>query len=213
MKNKFIYTFTLFLFSFQFIAAQSKADAEKIITDLLVNAKTNAIKTNFKLAITEKSSAQTQVSSGVFTIKANKFVLEMDEMKVFFDGKTQWAYIPQNNEVSITEPTEKELSETNPMAILSGFKTKSNIQFSKNVKSVQNHCLEMLPKVKNKDITKIEVQVNKTNGNLFSIKLINKNGSTSVLTLSGFQKGLKVNDAVFGFDKAKYKNVVENDLR
>lgn len=213
MKNKFIYTLALFIFSFQFITAQSNVEANKIITDLLASVKTNAIKTNFKLAMTEKSSPQTQVSSGAFTIKGNKFVLEMDAMKVFFDGKTQWAYVPQNNEVSITEPSEKELAETNPMAILSGFKSKSDIQFSKRVKSDQNHCLEMFPKVKNKDITKIEVQVNKTSGNLFSIKLINKNGSTSVLTLSSFQKGLKVNDAVFGFDKAKYKNVVENDLR
>lgn len=213
MKNKFIYTFALLLFSFQFLTAQSNAKAEKIIIDLLDNAKNNAIKTNFKLAMTEKSSPQTQVSSGTFTIKGNKFVLEMDAMKVFFDGKTQWAFVPQNNEVSITEPTEKELAETNPMAILSGFKSKSNIQFFKKVKSDQNYCMEMLPKIKNKDIIKIEVQVNKSNGNLFSIKLINKNGSTSVLTLSSFQKGLKVNDAVFGFDKAKYKNVVENDLR
>jgi len=213
MKNKFIYTFALFLLSFQFIAAQSNAEAEKIITDLLSNAKISAIKTNFKLAMNEKNNPQTQVSSGTFTIKGSKFVLEMDAMKVFFDGKTQWAYVPQNNEVSITEPSEKELSETNPMAILSGFKLKSNIQFSTKVKSDQNHCIEMLPKIKNKDIAKIEVQVNKSNGNLFSIKLTNKNGSSSILTLSSFQKGLKVNDNVFVFDKAKYKNVVENDLR
>ena len=213
MKKSIIYTFALFLFSFQFIAAQSNAEAEKIISDLLANVKTSAIKTNFKLAINEKNNPQTQVSSGTFTIKGNKFVLEMDAMKVFFDGKTQWAYVPQNNEVSITEPSEKELSETNPMAILSGFKSKSNIQFSSKVKSDQNYCLEMLPKIKNKDITKIEVQVNKSNGNLFTIKLQNKNGSSSILTLNNFQKGLKVNDNVFVFDKTKYKNVVENDLR
>lgn len=213
MKNKIIYIFTLLLFSFQLITAQGTAQAEKIISDLLINAKTNAIKTNFKLSMSEKGSPQTQVSSGTFTIKGNKFVLEMDAMKVFFDGKTQWAFVPQSNEVSITEPSEKELAETNPMAILSGFKSKSNIQFSTKTKSAQNYCLEMLPKIKNKDITKIEVQVNKSNGNLCSIKLSNKNGSSSILTLSSFQKGLKVNDNVFVFDKAKYKNVVENDLR
>jgi len=213
MKKNIIYTFVLIFFSFQFIAAQSNAEAEKIVSDLLVNAKTNAIKTNFKLAMNEKNNPQPQVSSGTFTIKGDKFVLEMDAMKVFFDGKTQWAYVPQNNEVSITEPSEKELAETNPMAILSSFKSKSNIQFSSKIKSNQNHCLEMLPKIKNKDFTKIEVQVNKTNGNLFSIKLQNKNGSSSILTLNNFQKGLKVNDNIFVFEKAKYKNVVENDLR
>jgi len=71
----------------------------------------------------------------------------MDEMKAWFDGKTQWAYMAQNNEVSITEPSEKELAETNPMAILSGYKTKTVIRFSK-TKSTNNYVVEMIPKVK-----------------------------------------------------------------
>jgi len=213
MKNITIYIITLFLFSFQCISAQSNVQAEKIITNILTDAKTNAIKTNFKLSITEKNDPQAQVSTGSFTLKGSKFVLEMDEMKVFFDGKTQWAYVPQNNEVSITEPSEKELSETNPMAILSGFKTKCTIRFSTKLKSVQNHNIEMLPKLKNQDITKIEVQVNKSTNNLVSIKLINKNGSTSLLSLSNFQKGVKVTDNSFIFITGKYKGIVVNDLR
>jgi len=213
MKNITIYIITLFLFSFQCISAQSNVPAEKIITNILTDAKTNAIKTNFKLSITDKNDPQAQVSTGSFTLKGSKFVLEMDEMKVFFDGKTQWAYVPQNNEVSITEPSEKELSETNPMAILSGFKTKCTIRFSTKLKSAQNHNIEMLPKLKNQDITKIEIQVNKSTNNLVSIKLINKNGSTSLLSLSNFQKGVKVTDNSFIFITGKYKGIVVNDLR
>jgi len=136
----------------------------------------------------------------------------MSEMKAWFDGKTQWAYVAQTNEVSITEPSEKELAETNPMAILSGYKSKCTIKFSTKVKSAQNHCIEMIPKV-NKDISKIEVQVNKATGSLFSIKLSNKNGSTSLLILSNFQKGISVADNIFVFDQAKHKGIVVNDLR
>lgn len=136
----------------------------------------------------------------------------MDEMNAWFDGKTQWAYMAQNNEVSITEPTEKELAETNPMAILSGYKTKTVIRFSK-TKSTQNYVVEMIPKVKNNDFTKIEVQVNKTTGNLVSIKLSAKNGSATLLTLTNYQKGIKVADDVFVFNKARFKGVTVNDLR
>jgi outer membrane lipoprotein-sorting protein len=213
MFNKTVFILGFVLFSIHLSWAQTNAEAEQIITSLLSDAKNNAIKTNFKLAIGEKSNSPLQTTSGIFIIKANKFVLEMDEIKVFFDGKTQWSYLAKSNEVSITEPSEKELAETNPMAILSSFKSKSTIQTSKKTKSAQNYCIEMLPKIKNQDISKIEVQVNKTNGNLFSIKLINKKGGSSVLTLNGFQKGIKVNDNAFIFDKTKYKNVMENDLR
>jgi outer membrane lipoprotein-sorting protein len=201
------------MFSFQFISAQNNVQAEQILTDLLTSAKTNAIKTNFKLIILQKKDPIPQISSGTFTLKSNKFVLEMDAMNAWFDGKTQWAYIPQSNEVSITEPTEKELSETNPMSVLSGFKTKCSIKFSSKIKSNQNYCIEMIPKITNKDISKIEVQINKTNGNLFSIKINNKNGDASVLTLSNFQKGLNVSENIFVFNPSKYKGITINDLR
>lgn len=213
MKNKIIFALTIILFTIQGISAQNNVQAEKVITDLLSEAKKSAIKTNFKLVISDKKDPQPMVSTGVFTLKGNKFVLEMDAMKAWFDGKTQWAYVQQNNEVSITEPTVKELSETNPMAILSGFKSTCVIRFSTKLKSAQNYCIEMIPKVKNNDITKIDVQINKTNGNLFSIKLINKNGSSSLLTLSNFQKGINVADNIFIFNAAKHKGVTLNDLR
>ncbi len=212
MKKNIIYTLAMVIFAVANISAQSNAQAEKILSDLLLSAKTNAIKTNFKLATNDKNNPQGLIT-GTFTLKGNKFMLDVVDMKVWFDGKTQWAYNEQNKEVSVTEPTEKELSETNPMAILSNYKAKCTVKFSAKIKSEQNHCIEMTPKVKNKDIAKIEVQVNKTNGNLSSIKLFNTNGSTSVLTVSNFQKGLKIADSFFVFNQSRYKGVAVNDLR
>jgi outer membrane lipoprotein-sorting protein len=213
MKKRTLIAFAVILFTLQGISAQNNVQAEKKITDLLTEARTSAIKTNFKLIISDKKDPQSMVSSGVFTLKGNKFVLEMDAMKAWYDGKTQWAYVSQSNEVSITEPTVKELSETNPMAILSGFKSKCVIRFSTRVKSAQNYCIEMIPRTKNNEIIKIDVQINKNNGNLVSIKLTNKNGSASLLTLSNFQKGIHVTDNIFVFNAARFKGVSVNDLR
>ena len=201
------------LFSVQYAIAQSNPQAEKILTDLLNSVKTTAIKTSFKLLISEKNDAQPQTTGGTFTLKGTKFFLEMDAMKVWFDGKTQWSYVHQNNEVSITEPSEKELSETNPMAILSGFKTKCIIRFSAKLKSEQNYCIEMIPQLKNNDVVKIEVQVNKNNGSLFLICVNNKNGSISKLILTNFQKSIIISDNSFVFNSNKYKGVSVNDLR
>ena len=212
MIKKISYSLIVLFFSIQLLNAQNNPQAEKILTDLLSVAKNNAIKTSFKLTVSEKNNYQSQSTSGTFTLKGNKFVLEMEALKSWYDGKTQWSYVPQNNEVSVTEPSEKELSETNPMAILSSFKSKCLIKFSTRIKSEQNYCIEMIPKLKN-DISNIEVQVNKTNGNMFSITLTNKNGSTSLLTLSHFQRGINVTDNIFTFNTSKYKGLIVNDLR
>jgi len=95
MIRKIIYSFVLLFFSFQFIGAQNNAQAEKIITDLLTEAKTNAIKTNFRLITNDKSNSQS--ASGTFTLKGSRFVLEMEALKAWFDGKTQWSYVAQSN--------------------------------------------------------------------------------------------------------------------
>jgi len=213
MKKRTFFAIVMTLITLQGISAQNNVQAEKKLTVLLEEARTSAIKTNFKLIISDKKDPQSMNSSGVFTLKGNKFVLEMDAMKAWYDGKTQWAFVPQSNEVSITEPTVKELSETNPMAILSGFKSKCLIRFSTKVKSNQNFCIEMIPKTKNNEIIKIDVQINKVSGNLVSIKLANKKGGTTLLTLSNFQKGIHVADNVFVFNASRFKGVAINDLR
>ena len=214
MFKKIIYSFAALLFSFQFSVAQKPVGhAEQILSELISNTKTTAIKTNFRLIVSERTNPEKYISSGTITLKGNKFFLETNEMKAWFNGKTQWEYSPQSNEVSVTEPTEKEWAQTNPIAILAGFKSKSTIRFSDKAKATQNYVIEMTPKPRNKVVEQIEVQINKSTGNLVSLKLINKNGSVTSVTLNNFQKGISVNDNMFVYNTEKHKGVVINDLR
>ena len=43
----------------------------------------------------------------------------MADVETFFNGKTQWVFVKENNEVTITEPTLKELREINPLLLIS----------------------------------------------------------------------------------------------
>jgi len=165
------------------------------------------------MSIKEPSSNQTQKTDGSFTMKSNKFILNMDEMNVFFDGKTQWAYMTELNEVSITNPTEKELAETNPMAILSAYQNKSVIKFAKKNSSKTSFPIELTPNAKNSNIKKILVIVNKNNNYPLSIQLTDKKGMISLLTLSQFKTGLKISDNAFVFDVKNHKGIEINDLR
>lgn len=209
--KRLIYSICLLAISISSIYAQNNTDAERVINNIITQAKSKAIKTNFTLSVSEKNSLNLQSTSGVITIKANKFILVMNEMKVWFDGKTQWAFVDQINEVSITEPTEQELATINPISILSGFKAKSKIQFG-SLKSKDNYNIIMTPKIKS-DITNVEVISTKKTGKLVSIKLTNKNKSTTLLTVNNYQTGITVSDEEFIFRKEKYKGITINDLR
>lgn len=213
MSSKYKFLIVLLFLPFQIAWVHATTlNANQIITNILTSVQTNPIRTEFKLIVSAKNNATEQGTTGVFTLKGSKFMLESDEMKVWFDGKTQWSYLPKNNEVTITNPTEKELAETNPMVILSTYKNKSDIRFS-SIKSTAFYSIILTPKLKNRDILKIDIQVNKTTLNLFSIKIIYKNGTTNLLTLTNYQKGINVPDNYFVFNASKFKGVYENDLR
>jgi len=139
-------------------------------------------------------------------------MLETDDLTVWFNGKTQWAYLKESNEVSITEPTAEEVAATNPIAIISAFKLVSIIQFSK-LKSQTNHIIELTPKKKDTDFSKVEIQLHKSTGNLQSINIQYKNGIINNLTFNNFQKNVAVNPETFVFDKGKFKGAFTNDLR
>lgn len=47
-----------------------------------------------------------------------RFTMEMEQARVYYDGKTQWAYSVADNEVTILEPTPDELLDSNPLAVL-----------------------------------------------------------------------------------------------
>ncbi len=210
--TRFTHSILILIFSILSVSAQNNAEAQKVIDNLVSSLSTSAIKTNFRLSSGQKNTVNSQSVSGTFILKGNKFVLDTDGTKAWFDGKTQWTYVADSKEVSVTEPTESELADTNPLAILSKFRAKSFIRFSK-TKSAANHIIELNPKSKKEEFSQVQVQINKATGNLVSIKLTDKRGSTTLLALSNYQKGVKVPDNTFVFNKANYKGVTINDLR
>jgi len=208
------YTLSIFLFinSIFIISAQHNPNAEQVINKFTDSFRTQAIRSEFTLKVSEKNAVNSQQISGTIVLRANRFFLETDELTVWFDGKTQWAYLKASNEVNITEPTEEELAATNPVAIISAFKSVSRIQFSK-LKNQTNHIVELTPNNKKTDFSKVEIQLNKTSGNLHAISIAYKNGLKNELTFKNYQKNVAVNPGMFVFDKAKYKGAVMNDLR
>ncbi len=202
----------VYIFSIVCLNAQNNADAERVINSLIASVRTSAVKTNFQLSVTEKNTVISQSISGTFVLKANKFTIEMDETKAWFDGKTQWTYLKSDNEVTITEPTLEELAQINPLSILAAFKIKSWIRLSK-TKLPNSDLIELIPKNKKDDFVKVEVQLNKKTKALEIIRLLDKKKSTTLLKLTNYKNAGNVPDADFTFKKENYKHILINDLR
>ena len=69
-----------------------------------------------------KMSGSMGTTSGTIAVKGKKFHATTPQAIVWFDGKTQWTYMKNNDEVNVTTPTEAQLQAINPYNFINLYK-------------------------------------------------------------------------------------------
>ena len=77
----------------------------------------NGVQANF-----EMRSKQFGNTTGSISIKGKKFHASTPQAIIWFDGKTQWTYMKQNDEVNVSSPSEEELQAINPYNFINIYK-------------------------------------------------------------------------------------------
>lgn len=98
--------------------SQSSADAKKVLdkTAAVVGRRGGAA-ANFSI-----TGGEVGRTSGSIIIKGNKFKAITPETTIWFDGKTQWAYMKSTNEVNVSTPSEAKRLSMNPYAFITMYK-------------------------------------------------------------------------------------------
>ena len=186
--------------------AQNDREAERRVKVVVSELKQSAYDGRFTLLYYNAQSETTDKQSGDLTIKGNKFRMTLGANETKFDGRTQWIFVSEYNEVSITEPTKEELREINPLAMIEYYVSKDKISQG------EDGAINFYPiDQKESEYFRIELRLNKAN---LPTRLViyHKNGDKITLVWDSLNK-TKVNDDYFVLDVAKYPNVEVNDLR
>ena len=151
---------------------------------------------------------------GTLRTKNNKFMLSTPDMIIWFDGVTQWSYMPRNDEVNIGTPSGDDLHILNPMILLQDYKkdyTLSLIGESTSSNAKAAYDIALTPKKKS-ELERIEMQIEKNTALLVKIVLTMRNQIRSTLQIEEMKAGNDA-DEVFTFPKASYPDVEIIDLR
>lgn len=151
---------------------------------------------------------------GKLLLKGNKFCLESGGIKTWFDGKTQWSYVEQNEEVNVSSPTPEEIQSVNPYALLVSFKKGFNYRYvgEKIRQGKRGHEIILTPKTTSQDIKSITLNVEENSSPVY-IAIQPQNGEKQEFKISSYRTGVNLPDAVFRFDKSKYPEAEIIDLR
>lgn len=98
--------------------SQSSADAKKVLDKAAaVVGRRGGAAANFSI-----TGGEVGRTSGSIIIKGNKFKAITPETSIWFDGKTQWAYMKSTNEVNVSTPSEAKRLSMNPYAFITMYK-------------------------------------------------------------------------------------------
>ena len=190
MLKKVLLLICLSVFAFNATKAQTDNEARKVLdkTAAIVGNKGGAL-ANFKL-----TSSKIGTINGTISIKGNKFYARTSKATVWFNGKTQWSYLPSTNEVNVSNPNESQQAAMNPYTFINMYKSGYKLSMNKVGHDYQVH---LVAEKGNKGIPEIYVLVDAT----YKPKQVKmkRGGEWSTITISNFQQK-NLSDHLFSFN-------------
>lgn len=186
------------------LATSSFAQSAKFVLDKAAATVTasSGVKANFRMTTT------TGNTSGTIAIKGKKFFATTPQAKVWFDGKTQWTYLKNNDEVNISNPTEAQLQAINPYNFITLYKR--GYTYTMNTAGT-NYVVHLTADNTNKKIKELFITVNKKSYEPMQIKMLQgKKWTTFDITSI---KKQNIADSQFRFNSADFPKAEIIDLR
>jgi outer membrane lipoprotein-sorting protein len=214
MMKKVVVLMILCLVSFV-LTAQQEPQAKAAFERAVSIMKHSSVKMSFSTIIDMPTAKRKESVSGTLWMKGSKFKLLMDGSVSYFDGKTEWVYQPETNEVTIESISGKEQQALNPLAVLSEYEGSAvKIIFDRDVKTtVSDEVIDLFPANPAANEFKIELRLNKQTKYPQAITLFGRDGTRTYITLHSFQQLPSLSDQIFVFDVQAHHGVSVNDLR
>ena len=190
-------------------AGAQAADADAIIEKVsLLYKQWGGMEMKFASNTRSEKNGISESFEGAIIMKSDKFVINTPDMKIWFDGTTQWTYMERIKEVYVIKPSGDDLRLLNPMILLQDYKKDFNVSYigestSSNAKMAYD--IALTPKKKD-DIEKIEIQIEKNTSLPAKLVVTMRNDIRSTITIKEI-KSANLPDKIFAFPASDYPGV------
>lgn len=177
------------------------------------NKSNKSSKIDFNCALENTQSSKKQDLKGYLLLKGEKFKLSVAGVDTYFDGKTEYVYMPESSEVTVSEPGAEEVKKLNPILVLTAYKSGYKMLYigetNDNGKAVE--IVELYPEDRKSPYARLSISVDKSSMQPHAIKLQGKNGVNTTITVSNYAE-MPIEDRQFAFDLSR-KDIEIIDLR
>ena len=208
---------TVFTFFASIAYSQDEPAAKKILDEFSEQLnRYQSVKAKFTFTDINLRENTRDSYEGEITFKGEMFRLNILETETWFNGKTLWNFLPDVNEVNITQPDqEDDVILNNPFHLFKSYETRFKYGFlgEKSLGDKVAYEIDLVPRNLGVEYSRIRIRILKNNMELRSAQYFKKDGNYYLIEVSNLSSNLDLPDSYFSFDAKKYPGVEVIDLR
>lgn len=215
--KKVFFTTTIILIAL-FTNAQQDPKAKSILDE--VSTKTRTFKTisaDFSFSMENKAMSINEKNDGSIKLKGQKYFVDLPGagIKVYSDGKSNWSYMKQGNQVTVSTIEDSGSELMDPSSLFSIYEKGFTSKFiaEKNVGAKPVYQIDLFPDKKEYDVSKISIEINKSTMMIQSAQLYGTDGNIYGIVVKKMETNKDFPDTEFVFDAKKFSDVEIIDLR
>lgn len=197
------------------VFSQSDPKAKTILDQVSEKTRNySSITATFDFNMQNNGAGINETSSGNLILQKDKYKLSFNGVEIYFDGKTQWTFMHEAQEVNINDATNGDEETINPITIFTiyekGFKNSYLGESTNNGKRIGK--IELIP-IEKKDFSRVIIEIDLSNYQIMSAKLFGKDNNEYNIKLKSMVTSNQYEPSTFTFDTKKYPKVEVIDMR
>lgn len=162
----------------------------------------NGVSANFNI-----SGGRIPATSGTIMLRGNQFHVKTPAAVLWFDGKTMWTYMKNNEEVNVSNPSAAQLARINPYNFIHIYKN----GYKADLQTKGSSYIITLKATGSKKISELQLTLGKSTNVISQIRM-KQDGQWTTINISNFHR-TSLPNSTFRFNAKDYPKADVIDLR
>ena len=195
------------------LTAQKDPAAVRVLDDFSHKAEAApSVKLAFTVVTSDTQEGGTATIEGTAVISGDRYRITLPDNEVWADRTAVWSYLPDVNEVTITEPDPDDVSFiSRPSLLFTMYEDGYKIRLIEETTS--EWVIDLYPEDIDVGLMRIRLKIGKSRYDLKSAEYKTKDGITVSLTTDSYDLNFKPGKDYFTFNPADHKGVDIIDMR
>ena len=196
------------------LLSQNTEAARKLLDE--VSGKISSFKNmkfDFTYVLENRPENIRQETNGSVTISKDLYRINFLGFEQLFDGKMTYTIVPENEEITISDPEEESEFGINPSEILTIYKKDYAYQWDikQNVMGTPVQFVKLIPNEEKKELKYLLLGIDMRTKLIYRLIEIGRYDTRTTLTLKNIKTNINLRDDFFVFDKNKYPDYYINN--